>query len=374
MRSRVYHHKIHSKESHSKEHSEVYLWEQTDLPKFHELILSWNASRPLLGGYTIFVSLKVNEWSEWLSYAYWGSDQQHGGNSTCSRCQASVFQDTLSLKKGTEATGFRIKIESLGGASLLNFHRLHACITNENEGLRGREEIASDASTGYEIASGTFRSSAVDTSTTSSRTAPSATSRLVEAWPSIFSQPLRDLEEIKGIKCANLHLQVPLISQMTLPHPRCRDLCSPTSVTSVINFLSPNQEIDPIIFALEARDHTFDIFGNWVLNIAQASALLGGEWSCWVERLHSFEDIYERLCQNTPVVISLRGPLLGSALPYHQGHLMVIKGYDANSNRVHCMDPAFASSTATDVTYSLEDFMQAWARRGYVAYLFEKNH
>jgi hypothetical protein len=47
-------------------------------------------------------------------------------------------------------------------------------------------KIASDASTGYEIASDTFRSPVVDTSTASSQTAPSATSRLVEAWPSIF--------------------------------------------------------------------------------------------------------------------------------------------------------------------------------------------
>ena len=59
--------------------------------------------------------------------------------------------------------------------------------------LRGREKIASDASSGYQIASGTFRPQVVDTSTTSSRIAPSATSRLVETLPSIFSRPLNPL-------------------------------------------------------------------------------------------------------------------------------------------------------------------------------------
>lgn len=168
-----------------------------------------------------------------------------------------------------------------------------------------------------------------------------------------------------------ISLKMKGLSQMQVRHARCKDLCSPTSTAAVTRFLA-KKEIDPVEFAIKAWDGGFDIFGNWVLNVAQASAELGPDWHCWVERLNGFEDIYRRLERETPVIVSVRGPLPGSALPYAKGHLVVVTGYDPKTHQVECMDPAFATDAETAVRYPLLDFVEAWKRRGKVAYIFEK--
>jgi hypothetical protein len=68
----------------------------------------------------------------------------------------------------------------------------------------------------------------------------------------------------------------------------------------------------------------------------------------------------------------VRGPLPGSAKPYANGHLMAVIGYDPSQQTVICMDPAFPADSETHVVYHLSDFLQAWSRRGNVAYVFAK--
>ena len=59
-------------------------------------------------------------------------------------------------------------------------------------------------------------------------------------------------------------------------------------------------------------------------------------------------------------------------LPYEEGHLIVVKGYDASKKRVLCMDPAYPTNAETNVEYPYEAFMDAWGRRRRLAYLFSK--
>ena len=161
------------------------------------------------------------------------------------------------------------------------------------------------------------------------------------------------------------------LSQMTLDHPRSRDLCSPTSTTAVVSYLSKKQ-IDPIVFAERAKDHASDIFGNWVLNVAESWHYLGPTWDAWVQKLSGFPELYEKLVLGTPVIVSVRGPLAGSAQPYAKGHLLVVTGFDPGLQMVHCMDPAFSTDEKTDARYPLNDFLAAWGRRGNLAYIFTK--
>src|ERR1700733_7340501 len=51
-------------------------YKEEKVPQFSELIVSWNAQRPLKGKYAIYVSLKTSQWSPWLLYAVWGVNQQ----------------------------------------------------------------------------------------------------------------------------------------------------------------------------------------------------------------------------------------------------------------------------------------------------------
>jgi hypothetical protein len=84
----------------------------------------------------------------------------------------------------------------------------------------------------------------------------------------------------------------------------------------------------------------------------------------------SIEWLWYSLKQGRPVVVSLKGSLPGTLLPYTSGHLIVIKGYDAATQHFLCMDPAFPSDEQTDVAYPWQALMQAWENRHYLAYLF----
>jgi hypothetical protein len=223
-----------------------------------------------------------------------------------------VDQDTLEILDGGRATGFRVRIVTEGEASLDQIRHLHV-YTNGDRDLKGLQK---------------------------------------DQWASLKA------------------LDVPGSSQMALNHERCRDLCSPTSTAAVVRYLGGGKKLDPIHLAEWAWDRGFDIFGNWVFNVAEAACELGQKWSCWVERLSGFEDIYCKLKAGLPVVVSIRGPLKGAPLPYAKGHLMVVTGYDADEKKVICMDPAFPSDQETYTRYDLSAFLEAWNRRGNVAYVF----
>lgn len=278
-------------------------WEETNLPPFSELILSWNATRPTSGQYQFFVSVYASSWTPWLFYASWGSHGQR--SSAAEHGPVRVFQDTLEMAQGFYANGFRVK-------------------------------VVGDVPTLYVYLKNSLPPSFL---------------------PSLISVSL----PLQGL------------SQMTLPHPRHKDLCSPTAVTAVIRYLKGSPALSPEAVAHHVWDQGFDIFGNWVFNTAQAFHELGNSFRTWVERSAGFAPVHARLLQGFPTVVSVRGPIPGSALPYALGHLMAVIGFDASAQKVLCMDPAFATDAETLVAYDLQDFMQAWERRGFVAYCFDKN-
>lgn len=281
------------------------IWEETNVPSFSELILSWNAKRPEVGAYRFWISIHFKEgWSSWVCYADWGSDDQKSYRQESSLHEVHVHQDILTVAKGWVADGFRVKIEGD-----LPVDWLYVSLKTD----------------------------------------------------SLFRFGITD----------SVVLPFSGLSQMELLHPRKKDLCSPTSTTAVIRFLQRSDRLCPERFAHQVLDKGFDIFGNWVFNTAQAFHELSPRFRCWVERLDEFSSIEKRLKRGFPTIVSVRGPLLGSATPYASGHLMVVIGCDAKDQKVLCMDPAFPSSLQTLVAYEGNDFMQAWERRGFVSYCFD---
>lgn len=287
----------------------TYTWEENRLSPFDELIVSWSAARPQKGHYAIAVSLLTNEWSPWLDYAHWGSAGQFTFSQGNGACQ--TFQDIIDVLNGEKATGFKVRIKAEAGATLEHFRMVHSSLSNSKE-------------------------------------------HTISQGKGLFDE---------------IHLKVPGLSQMRIPHERHRSFCSPTSMTSVINYLCPALQLSPLSFAEHVKDTAFDIYGNWIFNTAQASHLLGADWNCFAARLTSFDQILEQLQKGYPVIVSVKGPLEGSAEHYESGHLMVIIGY--NGQMVHCMDPAFSSNEQTHVSYALEDFLSAWSRRRGLAYLIK---
>jgi hypothetical protein len=285
-------------------------WIEENIAPFDELMISWNSLRPCSGKYLFYVSVKTDEWSEWLLYADWGSEGQSSFQTSVLDGSVRVYQDALEVLHGKKATGFQIKVASVGSALLKDIRAVH-----------------------------------------------------------VYTNSDRTQDSKFVIDRSPIHLSVKGLSQMVLNHPRCKDLCSPTSTTAVVRYLL-NQDLDPVQFAQNSWDRGFNIYGNWVFNVAQASSILGSSWNCWVERLSGFHAIHHYLDQGMPVIVSVRGPLKKSAQPYSSGHLIVVIGCDEDKNQVYCMDPAFASDSQTYVCYDLTDFIQAWNRKGRIAYVF----
>jgi hypothetical protein len=273
---------------------------------FNELILSWNGSRPIKGSFLFYVRVRIKEWTPWLPYAIWGSEGQWSFSEE--QAGVRVDQDIVEVLGDKQGTAFEVKVEVEGEASLDN---LSLYVYTNGGKIEER------------------------------------------------SGPLLPVNlEIKGL------------SQMSLPHDRCRDLCSPSSTCAVVRHLLHSDRVDPLLFANNVWDSEANVFGNWVFNVAEASTHLGGKWRGRVERLGGIGEICASLYQGIPVIVSVRGPLMGSAEAYEKGHLMVVDGYDSVGQRVMCMDPAFPSDEDTKVAYPLADFMEAWGRRGRLAYLF----
>lgn len=300
----------------------VYYWlQKSENFPFDEFILSWNALRPRSGKYAFSVRLKADRgWTSWLKVAEWGARVQH---SYCNKdAQASVNVDIVSMAAKKKAVTFEVKVEAIGEASIEGVHWLHACISDMQK---------------FSI-----------------------------------TRPSRDLPSgvIEG---------VPLQSQMVLDHVRASELCSPTSMSVALSYVlscaykdvndaSNKMVIDPIDFAELVRDDIFNIYGNWVLNVAAAYDISGGKIPCRVERIPNFNYLYDYLKQNIPVVVSIRGPIKGGAKPYKHGHLMVVIGWDAKNRKVLCIDPAFPSTNATRVCYTIKSFLDAWGLRRNLAY------
>lgn len=306
----TYHHECSFKEDTD------YVWEKTDCLPFEELIISWNMTRPKAGSLHIYASLLQETWSPEFLYAAWGKDQQKSFSSPKEGACARVFQDALTTLSATKARGFRIRCTTKDGASLTDLVSIHAATFKKcNEVKNGMSELPSD----------------------------------------------RILLDVQGL------------SQMALNDPRNFRLCSPTSTTAVLRFLCQDQMIDPIHFAEKCLDQTFDIFGNWVLNAAEANHYLRNtEYFCYVERCQGMKDLYASLRSGYPIVVSVKGSIEGAPLPYKNGHLLVICGIDTTTKKVLCMDPAFGADRETKTSYSIDSFEAAWKKRHYLTYTFRK--
>lgn len=295
-----------------------YVWEEASSDPFNELIFSWNAWRPENGKLTFAVSVKHGkQWSNWHRIAEWGPDYQR---TFINKRHPYVHTKHVraEMQKGCLGRGFRVRVVSSGGADLTNLKALFACLSNT-------------------------RHFQINTPKTDMRTVV-----------------------ING---------VPRQSQMVIDHPRRKDLCSPTSTSVVVNYFMkqlygelPNMHDYIVDFADKVHDAGPNIYGNWLFNVAQAYDSSNGDVFYRVERLNGFNDLYNYLSREIPIVVSVR-QLRGGATPYRNGHILVVAGYDAVKKTVMCIDPAFRDIKYKLKSYALWDFLRAWGRSQNLSYI-----
>lgn len=173
-----------------------------------------------------------------------------------------------------------------------------------------------------------------------------------------------------------IDLSVPQRSQMIYPDGG-EVWCSPTSTSMVLAYWGHSV---PVPYAAASTyDSVYDGTGNWPFNTAWASTY---GMTAYVTRMGSMSQIEEWIKAGIPVVISLAWnnndpdeTLPGAAIPSSGGHLMVVRGFDADGN-VIANDPAFPSDDSVRVVYDRATLQKLWLEHsgGTVYLIYPKGH
>jgi Peptidase_C39 like family len=164
--------------------------------------------------------------------------------------------------------------------------------------------------------------------------------------------------------------EVPKKSQRLLNHSKSKEMCSPTSLSMLTEYLS-GLSTNPLDVAKNVYDDGLQVYGSWPFNTAYAFELCKGSHYLFVQRLNSFKDLHQLLVSHIPVIVSVRGELKGAQKPYKNGHLLLVVGWDQNKKYVICHDPAFYTNEATLSRYHINDFIPAWERSRRLSYVAE---
>jgi len=298
----------------SGEHQKI-IFTKTDVPAFTQLLFSWNALRPKKGYFSFLVQSRdsvTQEWDQWHKMFEWGDDIQRSFTSKGKNSRYEYVR--LEIEKNKKADGFKVKIQAHDGASLQDLKALSINAANLDQ----------------------------------------CKTELIDSYKNNLS---------------SIHITgVPKRSQFMLDHPKNDVLCSPTSSSMLLGFLT-KEEIDPLDFAHKSFDTGLGVYGSWPFNTAHAFERSGGKISFATVRLPSFMMLHDQLKRGSPVVVSVRGPLVGSPRPYNHGHLLVVVGWDAKKNHVICHDPAMSSDHTVEKRYDLATFLAGWERSKRLAYI-----
>jgi len=156
--------------------------------------------------------------------------------------------------------------------------------------------------------------------------------------------------------------EVPFRAQRTPIRSLSGRLCSPTSLTMVLEYYGANRQWLEV--AQRAHDPDFDIYGNWPRSIQVA-------FECGVPgfltRFSDWQTVANLLADGHPIIASIAAPkgVIRNA-PYKElngGHLIVLTGTDGNGG-VYVNDPAATDASSGKRIYSMADLSKAWLELG----------
>jgi uncharacterized protein YvpB len=305
---------------------------------FQYLILSWNADTPMGTAIKVEAQVLVNKdgnklWSNWLSFGTWCSEAE----------RSSAFKTD--------------NIDEL------------ACIDTDTLKIKG--------SSGETANAARYR---ITLSTSDSKTTP--TLKLV-AGTIRNNQPSENIPDLYAsaslpeIESLNKELGVPRFSQMLRDPKIAGVICSPTSITMILNYYGLN--LVPEETATGVYDTEYDGFGNWPFNTAFAGSK---GFEAYVVYCSSINDLKREIYNGHPLAVSVKYrnsqdidaklPVIhGAPIKKTNGHLIVVCGFTKEADKEYIIvnDPAAASDEAVRLKYLLEEFDAAWKTSGRVAYI-----
>lgn len=270
---------------------------------FNSLVASWNSNTTPDCSVELQVRVKASEWSIWLSYGVWKDlGMNQGSVSKQSDDIAKINVDEVICKEACDAIQYRI----------------------------------------------IFRATSMDR----------------PIMKSVFVS-LNDGKTEINYKISDTDIEVPIISQMLIPDIG-NIICSPTSLSMVMNYYGMNTEV--IDTSQGCFDNGAGIYGNWSYNVAYA-----GERGLisFVDYCYDPLDLVRYIQMGIPVIASLKtkdkDELKGSPQAYPSGHLVVIRGFSKDEqDYIIVNDPAAKTEETVKRYYLLEEFLKVWNNIIYV--------
>lgn len=275
---------------------------------FNELIPSWNVTGTSTSAVAVEVRVRRPDgrWTPYFGFGTWSASGARASSRAARTADGEVRTDTLTLPFRSKAFQFRATLGPGLEPRLMSFNTSDTALRFRDQGRAGRPA----------------------------------------AWGKSLTVPGR--------------------SQMIYPNGG-EVWCSPTSVSMILGFWKR-----PVLVPDAARatfDPAYDGFGNWPFNTAYAATQgLQG----LVTRLGSLRDAEAYLEGGMPLAVSVRfkaGELPGAPLSWSNGHLLVLRGFDAQGNPV-VNDPAARSDATVSRTYPRAVFERLWLNHaGGMAYV-----
>lgn len=313
----------------------TYISEEIGVEDFTSLILTWNSKTPentyvevLARAYIVERDGGEGSWSEYLSWGIWGTSIN--SSSKDSECEiAKINTDVFVVKDKVNSVAKKLQIK-------VNLY---------SEDLKSTPTL----------------------------------SQLTAAFIDNNKPKEVFVDNTEKFYCEKI-LETPCFSQYEREGSIASRICSPTSLTMVLNRMGENLIVEDV--AWNCYDYKYDGFGNWAFNVAFAGSL---GYEAYIE-YGSFESLQREISKGYPVVVSVKYtndinnkeyPYIGNSPLTTSGHLIVVCGIvsdDSGQTYVVVNDPAGKNNESVRRKYKLNEFLISWSKSNNAMYVINKKY
>jgi hypothetical protein len=195
--------------------------------------------------------------------------------------------------------------------------------------------------------------------------------RLAVCYSGVVSDPERRAELVMPVSIdADFarDIPVPFRAQGNAAKPLRPEICSPTSVSMVMQYLGHDRPTEEN--ALAIYDIEYDMFGNWGRAVAWAGE---NGFDAWLTRFRTWDQVKATIATGQPIIASIRfkkGECPSFVIDHTAGHLIVIRGVTKDGDLI-VNDPA-SRTRGNGAVYKADEMAKAWIAHGGVGYIIRK--